>query len=785
MSFRRLALAICCAGVLAAQVVPDWYVLELAETPAVRARGDRRIRESQTRVRTALSARMGRRTEVKDSIEVVMNALIVRSSGGVAELSAIPGVRRVWPVYEVHPELDRAAGLHQLGKAWEAVGGAERAGAGVKIGILDSGLDLKHPAFQTDGMAMPQDYPRATNEDIRGQLNNKVIVYRTYDRMLGFDESASDDSGHGTAVAMAAAGLRVESPRGVIQGAAPGAWLGIYKVFVGPNGTASNTAMVTKALDDAAADGMDVLNVSFGFLPQARPDADPLVPAVERAASLGLAVVKSNGNSGPARMSGSTPSIGSSGITVGANWTDRIFSSGVRINGGEPLSSVPGDGPKPEAPVTAPLKDVSAWDETGLACNGLPEGSLTGAIALIFRGECLFETKLNAAQAAGAVGVIVYTHESSPEPSGMGVGSATIPAVMIGHADGLHVKAMLAETPDSTAEMAFDDTLPFLLDSNGISDFSSRGPGPDGGIRPDVLAVGEEVLTAAQKNNPDGELYDTSGFKVANGTSFASPIVAGAYAVVKAARPGLDAKAYQSLLVNTAQPFPGGEERPAPVQVAGAGRMDVFAALSGRLAVTPVSVSFGMGSRRVDGTRRIIVKNVSDKTSTWKVETDSSDEVKATVEPAEFSLGPSDSVELAVTLSGDVAEGETQGFVLLRSLDAVEGERPQRVAYWYGAPTGRATVASVIPSAPSTAAAGSTVQLTMLVTDAIGASAPLEQPIVTVLEGAGDFVEAQSLDFLYPGYWLIRLRVGPESGQTNRFRVEFGPVVREVSIRSR
>ena len=140
MSLGKWLLALGCA--VSAQVVPDWYVLELAETPTDRTRGVRRIRDAQAGVRQAMTARLGARAEVKDSTEVVMNSLIVQSRASEAELAALPGVRRVWPVYEVHPLLDRAVGLLRINKAWEAVGGVDRAGAGMKIGILDSGLDL-------------------------------------------------------------------------------------------------------------------------------------------------------------------------------------------------------------------------------------------------------------------------------------------------------------------------------------------------------------------------------------------------------------------------------------------------------------------------------------------------------------------------------------------------------------------------------------------------------------------------------------------------------------------
>lgn len=779
MMSGKLALVLL-AGVLSAQVVPDWFILELNEPTVGRTRGARRVRESQTAARAAISARLGVRAEVKDATEVVMNALIVRSTAGESALATVPGVRKVWPVHELRLELDRAVGLLQVTKAWETVGGADRAGAGMKIAILDSGLDLTHPGFKTDSMTAPQGYPLASNEDIRGLLNGKVIVYRTYEAMQGFTESATDNAGHGTGVAMAAAGLKVKSPLAEIQGVAPGAWLGIYKIFVGPNGTSSSSASALKAMDDAAADGMDVVNLSWGSMPAVRPEFDSVATAVSRLASLGIGVVKSIGNSGPVRLSGSSPSLGTSGLTVGSAWTDRGFFSGVRVNGERSVYGVPANGFADAATVSAPLRDVALLDGTGLACSSLPTGSLAGAVALILRGECPFEAKLNAAEAAGAVGAIVFESAATTRPGVMDVGSSRLPSVMVSNRDGLGLRGKIAEA-DVSVEIAFSNSLPFLFDANGVSDLSSRGPGVDGSIRPDVLAIGEEVLTAVQRNNPNGELYDPSGFATEYGTSFAAPMVSGAYALVKAARPGLSAGQYRSLLVSTAQPFPATDLHPAAVQDGGAGRLDVQAALGGRLATEPVSVSFGMGGQIVDVTKRMRVSNTTGRVGSWVVEVDSANDVKATVEPAEFSLGPGDVIDLQVRFSGDVPVGESQGFLTFRDLDAGEEDRRQRVPYWYGVPSGKPASVTVLGAAP-TAKAGATLTLAVLITDAIGASAPFEAPKVTVLEGDGDMLELASVEDFYPGYWGIRIRLGAAAGQRNRFRIEAGAAIREVSI---
>jgi subtilisin family serine protease len=553
MRFLLLVVAFC--TVSPAQLIPDLFVLELTERPTGRERGVRRIRDAQASVRRMVAARLGRRASVEGATEVVMNSLFVRTRAGAGELAALPGVRRVWPVYSVRPELDQAVKLLQVSKAWEAVGGAERAGAGVKIGVIDSGVELGHPGFRAETMAAPEGYPRASNEAMLQQLNGKVIVYRSYEGELGYPEGAEDRSGHGTAVAMAVAGKLVRSPIGELQGVAPGAWLGIYKIFAGDDGNESNTAIATKALDDAVADGMDVVNLSFGVVPHLRAEADPMRPALDRAAGLGVMVVKSNGNLGPIRMAGSSPVMGAGGLMVGASWADRLLLPGIRVNGGEPIEAVPGDGPAPAESVSAGLVDLAGVDGSGLGCGELPDAALAGVAVLMAAGGCSFEAKLEAARKAGAVAAVVAAGEQAPAAAGMRVGQATLPAVMVSYRDGQQVKAILAEKANTTVEIVFDDRLAFAVESDGMREFSAPGPGPDGGIRPDLVAVGEELMTAAQTKNQNGELYSPAGYRLGYGTSFAAALVTGGYAVLKAGRPGLAMGEYRSLLVNTSVRF--------------------------------------------------------------------------------------------------------------------------------------------------------------------------------------------------------------------------------------
>src|SRR5262249_10329018 len=147
--------------------------------------------------------------------------------------------------------------------------------SGVKIAILDSGIDQTHPAFQDASLAMPAGFPKCTTGDC-AFTNNKVIVARSYVSLLAAgsdpanpaadsrpdDYSARDRSGHGTAVAMCAAG---ETNTGVvtITGVAPKAYLGNYKIYGSPGVNDSTTdQIIITALDDAINDGMDIVSFS-------------------------------------------------------------------------------------------------------------------------------------------------------------------------------------------------------------------------------------------------------------------------------------------------------------------------------------------------------------------------------------------------------------------------------------------------------------------------------------------------------------------------------------------
>ena len=630
---KRLLLFLALLPLAAGAAEPDRWIVELEGEPVAghvartagrgRARAalaSEEARNHRARLR-AEQRRVGRGVEaegatVAGQVDTVANALLVRAGEAAAtRIERLPGVRRVLPARRFRLMLDHALPLHKVPEAWERVG-AENAGAGVKIGIIDSGIDAGHPGFQDPELTAPEGFPRYGDPADAEFVNGKVIVARSYVAMFdrADDRSARDSGGHGTATAMAAAGARSTGPLAIISGVAPKAWLGSYKVFGTPGVNDNPTDdIIIKALDDAVADGMEVINLSLGspLAPSVRND--PLVEAIERAAEVGVVVVVSAGNTGPDANTVASPATAPSAIAVGASANDRVFSTNVSISGGSQYLSIPGTGPTPAAPLTGPVRDVAAVDRTGLACTSLPPGSLAGQIALILRGDCFFEVKLVNAEAAGAVGAIVYTDRGRPEPIGMDVGRAALPAQMVSYPDGAAIKELLAEPVEATLYFTI---APVWVDAQNIARFSARGPSVENAVKPDLLATGTHVYTAALRT-AGAEIFGREGYADVDGTSFSAPLVAGAAGLLKAARPGLTAAQYRSLLVNSAGPAYSRPGEFARAQEGGAGVLDVGAALRSTIAAAPVSLSFGVGGPDGYIPRRLTLTNVGTAAETY------------------------------------------------------------------------------------------------------------------------------------------------------------------------
>ncbi len=787
-----------------AGILPDRYIVELAGESAARhiartvAPGRWREallgetgRQARAVVRSrqaAVRARLERRgARVAGSLDTLANVLFVQMPAArAARLRSVRGVRRVLPERTYQLTLDHAVPLHKAPQAW-SLGGAYPQGAGVKIGMIDTGIQITHPGFKDTGFQAPAGFPIVTAAGDRQFTNQKVIVARSYvSQCLSADPdtSAQDDVGHGTGTAMAAAGVENTGPMATITGVAPLAYLGNYKVFGSPGvNDSTNSCAVDTALEDATNDGMDVVNLSLGAVPAPRTAEDQEVQVVETAISMGVIVVISAGNAGPDPNTIGSPGTARDAITVGAMNNDRFFASPLTVGGHGPYAAVPGYEGLPTNPIKAPLVDISlTLDPTGLACGPLPANSLSGSIAFILRGVCLFQDKLNYAQQAGALAALIYTYPSSPDAIVMAVGNATLPAEMVSSQDGLAIKPLLA-TPEQ-ATMAFSQA-PFSVDPNTVAPFSSTGPSVDLSIKPDLLAAGESIYTAAESSDPSGELYSPNGYVVSQGTSYSAPLLAGAAAVLKAARPGLTPYEYKSLLVNSAAPAFPAPDPMQPVQDAGAGMLDLSAAALAQVAVSPSSISLGVGPDTVQLSARLRISNLGYAGDTFQITVTPSGSGPAPApSTTSVALDPDTYFDLPLTFTASgLAAGRYEGFITIQGT----GSGPAaRIPYWYAVASTTPAHITVLYTASPAPAAAAVVNGAILfrLTDASGIVVSGITPQVTATSGGGSVLGVGSADSYSPGVWSVDVQMGPSAATANVFTITAGGLSQPVTITS-
>jgi minor extracellular serine protease Vpr len=690
----------------------------LARQPATRAR----IESAQRQLRGELARR---KIRVSGSAETLLNAVFVRAPGDrLAELGSLAGVRHVVRLPRLKRNLNVAVNLVYVPTAWSALsGGMANAGTGVKIAVIDSGIDNTHPAFQDASLQAPAGYPLGDT----AYTNGKIIVARSYEPMffLPDDTTPRDRSGHGTALAMIAAGETNTGPLATITGVAPKAWIGNYKIFGTPGVNDSATfAAAIQALEDAVADHMDIAVVAWGSLPLNPPlltdpscatsgvpsafedDCDIPAQAVENAVAMGMTVVAAAGNDAlssnqaPALNSINSPGTAPSAITVGASTNAHILYAAVTVNGSnvpsdlQSLDALVGDGVKLTSPRTATLLTVTAVDPAGLACSVLPGGSLAGAMVLIERGNCDFSTKINYAQQAGAIAVVIYQdpgHPTDPPFGDLGARDTGIPAMMIDHADGVTLQSYLAANSNVQATLTPVLHVESAV-SNLVTDFTSRGPSIDYAIKPEIVAVGQGIYTATESLDPTGDLYDPTGYTTVEGSSFAAAIVAGAAALVKQANPGFSAAQINSALVNTAtidaNDIADDSDSGEPLITAvGAGKLNAAAALAPGATVSPSTVSFGwVGSNSPAETVPITITNTGTAAATFQIsvvpdpatpDPDSSDSISVSEATLQLAAGSQAVVDVSPH-GGFTVAGIYDGLI------AITGPGTNlRVPYWY------------------------------------------------------------------------------------------------------
>lgn len=782
---KRLILVLIFAVAAAAQVVPDQYIVELSadSVAGLAARKHKRmsrsdaelaqhreaVREQQRRLRSGVESSGA---QVLDSVETVHNAIVVRASGeGVERLRRLPGVKAVRPDRVYQTMLDYALPLQHVTHAWNRIGGMEKAGAGVKIGIIDTGVAADHPAFQDPDLKVPEGFPKVNRDSDLEYTNNKVIVARGYlNPNTQRPYPAADGQGHGTAVAMVAAGVTNKGPKATITGVAPKAWIGNYRVFPSSTGGAP-TSIILRAIEDAVNDGMDVISLSLGSFPAPRPSDDDLVIALENAFASGVVVVVAAGNTGSGMNTIASPAIAPSAIAVGSTLNGRVFAGKISYDGGE-VAAFSGDSSVPPEPVAAPLKDVAEVDPTGLACGPLPAESMKGKIAIVFRGVCTFGTKISAVQTAGAVAAVIYSRPEAPTAvTNMTVSGATLPAVAVSYADGERLRWLAQHEMSATVDFTAG---PVSVDSAVLSGYSARGPSSDYAVKPDVLAIGQNVYTALPP------LEGIPQYELVSGTSFSAPAVAGAAALLMSARPGLTAAQYRSLLVNGSREFSVDGTNRLAFDLGGAGILDMTAALAGTVAASPVSISYGKGYPNVDEWRVFKITNVGSHADTFAI---SADTISEGPLPElifnTFQLEPGESADVPVKFAGaGLAPGVYEGTLRIAG---TASEVVARVPYWFGIPSEKPDAIQLFTQ-PETGRRDDNIRLQFRVVDAAGLPVfkGIDASIVTTT--AGQVTGMVYADEIVPGSFIVTLR-SPAAAATMNITIKAGDVTREHAIR--
>ncbi len=460
-------------------------------------------------------------------------------------------------------------GLHTLGVK----------GENVVIGIVDSGIWPEHPSFADDGSYGPlAGWAGAcdTGADAAFSCSNKLIGARYYKNTFesvyqiqpGEFISPRDADNHGTHVASTAGGnagvtaVFNDTPVATVSGIAPRARIAMYKAcwnsnYVSPAGVNERGCFygdTMAAIDQAVADGVDVINYSIGG---SLTDLTTLAIAAKlRATQAGVFVAVSAGNDGPGAGTIGTPAPWVTTVAA-STYSGTSIANGIEVTAG-PLQgtyiAMEGATSRPlsdTGDITADIVVASPLE----ACSSLANAAeIAGKLALIQRGTCTFDIKLANAQAAGAAGVIVYNSDASTPIVMGGTGSFTIPAVMTTLAAGSAFNTEVSSGGTVTVKMSASVFVTDVVEvGNVMASFSSRGPNLASFdvIKPDITAPGVKILAGASAQ-PMLAAHGNS-FAYLQGTSMSSPHISGMAALVKDANPNWTPAMIKSALMTTAR----------------------------------------------------------------------------------------------------------------------------------------------------------------------------------------------------------------------------------------
>lgn len=621
----------------------------------------------------APNARVGHR------LSLALNAVSFSAPRTAVEaIASLPGVVGVYPDTARQLQTTRTPALIGATALWNGQVGAPSTGAGIVVGLIDSGIWPEHPSFADAAPAGPSAAPAGWRgmpcafgsdapDDPPFACNNKILGARrimvSYDRVNpaqpGEFVSARDESGHGTLVASIAAGNSgvpaafLGNPLGSAAGVAPAAQLAVYKVC-GRAGCYDSDAVA--AVEQAIVDGVDIIHLPLSG--GADPYTDPLSLALLDAYNAGIFVVTAAGNNGLGDASGRHEPWST---TVGATRVDRTFASALTLRAGTKSLIVYGASATPGIVAATPIALAAAAGDAACAATS-PAGSFTGRIVVCQRGGGSRVEKSFNVRSRGGVGMILI----NPSSASVNPDNHYLPTVHLDKAAGDAVLAFLSANTGVTATF----TRAAALASTGdvIGSFTSRGGAgqPLGISKPDLAAPGVQILgghtprPAALDGGPGGET-----FQIVEGTSLASAHVAGAAALLLSLNPTWSPDHVKSALMLTATTAVKKDSGAAGDQFDfGSGRVRLDLAARPGIAIVPGDDEFvsKRGSLwdvnypavyvpRMPGavnTRRTL-QNLENSVATWNLQVVSSAGFKVTV-PSTVTLPAGGSASIAITL---------------------------------------------------------------------------------------------------------------------------------------
>ncbi len=623
---------------------------------------------------------------------LVLNALTIYAPQEVLEkIQALPNVitaERSANFARPRPlDTDKKAGLVGAHTSVNFIG-ADAAyaegfhGEGMRVGIIDTGVDYTHKMFSGEGTE--EAYKANNPAQANAAFPNKKVVGGLDLVGTGFDSASPnfdkhipapdvnplDEAGHGTHVAGTVAGLG--DGVNTYSGIAPEASLYAIKVF-GASGSTSDEVVIA-ALEYAAdptgdlgfKEQLDVVNLSLG---SGYGSAHNMYnQAIKNLSRGGTVVVASAGNSGDKPYITGAPAVSDEAISVASsvdNQDQNIFFPTVQFATSDETITTE----MMEATISKPLADIT--DAKGeIVFAGLGDANfeqplkdqLKGKVALMDRGGATFSEKIRRAQEAGAIAAVVANNvDGAPFTMG-GEGHYDIPAVMVSKDAGAKIKAKLAlgaVIADLKTTVKLDK--PWLIDT--ISDFSSRGPrSEDGLIKPEISAPGSNIISAEVGGGAKGVLM--------SGTSMAGPHITGVMTLLKQKFKTLNSQELKSVVMSHAKVITDDKKNIYAVARQGAGRVQIANSLSAKIVTVPAALSFGITDVEKQKTlsQKITVKNLSAETVNLKAEWSGSGALQFSVPSVSLAAGETKTITISVKVSAaqmTAVNQELDGFLKL------------------------------------------------------------------------------------------------------------------------